>query len=407
MRLLLVEDKDSFRRTLLKALEGTAWEVFEADEPSKALEILETNAVEVMVTDLRMPGFSGIELLKRARRLNPSMRIILMSAFGEPKDIVEALSFGADDFFPKPFDLDFFIERLEKMRTLASSPPPNQREPWVTASEAMRSIEKNLRAAAETNRPTLFSGEAGTGRGRSARRLHVLRHPSAPFRSESARGLLPDSLSDTFLKDLSGGSILLRDLEYVPPATLPALLSSMERYPDLCWMGTCGNPLDLPGQLSSQIGVLSMALAPLRERKEDILPIFYSHLIENCNREGRIAPVVGHEAEKELLGRDWLGNVTELVWVVTEALRVCPGGILKELPACFTLGSKSLLLPRPAKGTLNKMIHSVANSAERHFLEEALAGANGDPTLAATNLGLSAKNYIHKLRDYGISLKDV
>jgi DNA-binding NtrC family response regulator len=335
------------------------------------------------------------------------MRTILMSAFGEPKDIVEALSLGADDFLPKPFDLDFFLERLEKLRALALSPPPNRNEPWVTASGPMLAIEKNLRAAAETSLPTIFAGQPGTGRGRSARRLHVLRRPSAPFRSESARGLHPDSLSAPLLKDLSGGSFLLRDLEFTPPATLPALLSRMEGCPEVCWMGTCENPADLPAPLMSQMGVLSMALAPLRERREDILPIFHSHLAEICNRESRIVPIIGQGVEKDLLGRDWPGNAAELVWAASEALMACPGGVLMGLPESIAKGGHPLLLPRPPKDKLSSMLRCVSNSAEKLFLEEALGEANGDPASAAANLGLSPKNYIHKLRDYGISLKDV
>jgi DNA-binding NtrC family response regulator len=227
MRLLLVEDKDSFRRLLLKALEGTSWETLEAPDPAKGLEILETCPADVMVTDLRMPGFSGIELLKRARRLNPSMRVILMSAFGEPSDIVEALHWGADDFLPKPFDLDCFISRLEKLRVSVLSPPPSRAEPWVAASKAMQEVEKNLRTISETDRPTLFFGQAGSGRSRAARRLHLLRAPTAPFHSMFARDILPESLSEVFLNDHRGGSLLLRDLEHLPSAMLPTLHSSI------------------------------------------------------------------------------------------------------------------------------------------------------------------------------------
>jgi DNA-binding NtrC family response regulator len=214
-------------------------------------------------------------------------------------------------------------------------------------------------------------------------------------------------MSAALLKDLRGGSFLLRDLELAPPAAMLALLLCLESYPEVCWMGTCEDPTDLPVPLMSHMGVLSMPLAPLRERKEDILPIFHSHLAETCSRESRIVPLIGQGVEKELLARDWPGNVAELVWAASEALMACPGGVLKSLPECVAPGGQSLLLPRPAKGKLSSMLRSVANSAERHFLEEGLGDANGDPALAATNLGLSAKNYIHKLRDYGISLKDV
>lgn len=407
MRLLLVEDKDSFRRVLMKALDGSGWDVYEATDPASALEILETNPVEVLVTDLRLPNFSGLELLKRAKRSNPSMRAILMSAFGEPKDIVEALHSGADDFLSKPFDLDFFLERLEKLRVLFLSPPPNEREPWVIASSSMQAVENDLRTLSETTQPVLFTGQAGTGRSRSARRLHTLRHPAASFHSWFARDIVPESLSDAFLRDHVGGSLLLKDLEQLPTAMLPPLQSCIEHHPNLFWMGTCKESSSLPEPLRSHIGVLCVTLTPLSERRDDILPIFHRYLTEICNRDGRLAPIVDRAAEKELQMRDWQGNVAELVWVASEAIRLCPGGLLKKLPVGFPQGIHSMVLPRPASDKLEKMLQNITNSAERYFLEEALKDADGDLAKASEQLGMTTKNYIHKLKDYGISLKDV
>lgn len=115
MRLLLVEDKDSFRRLLVQALEGSGWTAAACAHPGEALEALAREPFDAMITDLRLPGFSGLELLKRAKRLQPALRTVLMSAFGEPQDIVEAVRWGADDFLAKPFDLERFLELLARL----------------------------------------------------------------------------------------------------------------------------------------------------------------------------------------------------------------------------------------------------------------------------------------------------
>ena len=136
MDLLLVEDKDSFRRLLTQALEGSAWSVRAVADPRGALQALEAGPFHVMVTDLRLPGMSGLELIRRARQLQPGLRVVLMSAFGEPRDIVEAMRLGADDFLPKPFDLDAFLALLDRLRALVGAPPPDPAEPWVAHSPA-------------------------------------------------------------------------------------------------------------------------------------------------------------------------------------------------------------------------------------------------------------------------------
>ncbi|MCL1892922.1 MAG: response regulator [Holophagaceae bacterium] len=407
MRLLLVEDKDNFRRLLLKALKEAGWDVIEAPNPTKAIEILESETVEILVTDLRMPVFSGIELLKRAKRLNPTMGILLMSAFGEPKDIVEAMQSGADDFLPKPFDLDFFLERLNKLRLLVMSPPPNPNEPWVVASSAMQGVEKCLRTMSDTSQPVLFVGQVGSGRSRAARRLHVLRHPTAMFHSMSSRDLTPESLSETFLKNHTGGSLLIKDLDYLPSATLSTLIQCMEHNQGICWMGTCKEPADLPESLKSHIGVISITLAPLADRRDDILPIFHTYIAETCNREGRLIPAVDRMIERELYNNKWHGNVAELIWVASETIRRCMTGLIQDLPIWLTPEKQSILLPMPPKDKLDKMLGGIKESAERYFLEKYLHEANDDLSVAANRLGLTTKSFIQKLKEYGISLKDV
>jgi DNA-binding NtrC family response regulator len=213
MRLLLVEDKDSFRRLLVQALAGSAWDVTAVGDPAQALAVLAEAPFEVLVTDLRLPGMSGLELLKAAKRSRPALRAVLMSAFGEPGDIVEAMRWGADDFLPKPFDLDRFAEVLERLRALVEAPPPDPREPWIVQAPAMRELDQALAKAAQTSFPVLFQGEPGSGKRRAARRLHALRHPQAPFLCLSASSLSPAGPDERRMALLQGGSLLVSDLE--------------------------------------------------------------------------------------------------------------------------------------------------------------------------------------------------
>src|SRR5512133_1819214 len=186
MDLLLVEDKDSFRRLLIQALEGSAWTVRAVADPQEALRALEAAPSQVLVTDLRLPGMSGLELIRRARQLHPTLRVVLMSAFGEPRDIVAAMRLGAEDFLPKPFDLDAFLALLDRLRALVGAPPPDPAEPWIAHSAPMQALDQALRRAAGTTLPVLFVGEHGAGKGRCARRLHTLRHPGSPYLSLAA-----------------------------------------------------------------------------------------------------------------------------------------------------------------------------------------------------------------------------
>ena len=229
MELLLVEDKDSFRRLLTRALEGSAWSVRAVGDPQEALAALAERPAQVLVTDLRLPGMSGLELIRRARRLQPALRVVLMSAFGEPKDIVEAMKLGADDFLPKPFDLDAFLALLEHLRALAMAPPPNPAEPWIAHSPAMQALDAALRRTADSHLPTLFRGEQGAGKARCARRLHLLRHPAAPYFSLQAASLGPEGPEPGILQLLQGGSLLLAGLEQLRPEAAPALTRARHR----------------------------------------------------------------------------------------------------------------------------------------------------------------------------------
>jgi DNA-binding NtrC family response regulator len=403
MRLLLVEDKDTFRRLLVQALAGSAWDVLAVGDPKEALEALERSPFEVLVTDLRLPGISGLELLKRAKRMHPGLRIVLMSAFGEPKDIVEAMRSGADEFLPKPFDLDLFIAVLDRLLALVDAPPPDPREPWIVHSPAMRQLDQALSRAADSQAPALFCGERGVGKLRAARRLHTLWNPQGPFLASSAASL-PD---ERRLRLLSRGSLYLTDLEDLPATSVQALLGAMESEAgrSIRWMGGARSLAEVPEPLRLRLGVLAFELPPLRDRKEDVLPMFRGLLEIAARQEGRVTPLVERATERELLLRAWPGNLRELAWCVIQALRATPGSILASPPGP-ELGDETMYIPLPGPGTLEVMLADLTKAAEPVLLRRALEAHGHDPAAAAAALGLTLRAFTQRLREHRISLEE-
>lgn len=408
MDLLLVEDKDSFRRLLTRALEGSAWTVRAVADPQEALRALEAAPAHVLVTDLRLPGMSGLELIRRARQLQPGLRVVLMSAFGEPRDIVEAMRLGADDFLPKPFDLDAFLALLDRLRALVGAPPPDPAEPWLAHGAPMQALDGALGRAAATALPVLFRGGRGTGKGRCARRLHTLRHPAAPFLSLAAATLGPEGPDPRTLQLLQGGSLYLAGLEHLSPEAAGPLARAMDSPAGagLRWMAGLDEEAPLPPELAQRLGSLELKVPPLRERREDLLILAKLFLERAARREGRPAPWLERAAERQLLEHAWPGNLRELEVLAGRTILVSEGPAIRAFPDLGLDGAGPLRLPWPGPGTLEAMLKAAIRSVEAQLLQKALAEAAGDLPRTAEVLGLTVRSLAQRLRDHGIPLDD-
>ena len=408
MDLLLVEDKDSFRRLLSQALAGSVWKVKAVADPQEALRALESGPFHVLVTDLRLPGMTGLELIRRARRLHPSLRVVLMSAFGEPKDIVEAMRLGADDFLPKPFDLDAFLALLDRLRALVGAPPPDPAEPWVAHSPVMQTLDAAIRQAATSALPVVFRGERGSGRERCARRLHALRHPAAPYLSLPAATLGPEGPDPRMLQLLEGGSLFLAGLEHLSPEAAGPLARAMdsEAGKRLAWMGGLDAVGALAPDIAQRLGSLELSVPPLRDRREDLLALTRLLLDQAAKREGRASPWLERAAERQLLGHAWPGNVRELEVLVGRTLLFAEGHAIRTFPDLGLGMAAPLCLPWPEPGGLETMLKAVARSAEAQLLLRAMSEAAGDLPRAAETLGLTVRTLAQRLRDHAIPLED-
>ena len=406
MKLLLVEDKDSFRRLLVQALAGSAWQTTAVADPAKAMELLEAEPFDVLVTDLRLPGFSGLELLKRAKRARPGLRAVLMSAYGEPRDIVEAMQSGADDFLPKPFDLDLFLVLLDRLRARVGAPPPDPRELWVARSPAMAELERQLRSVAEASLPVLFIGAQSTGKGRAARRLHVLGKPDKPFMARSAGALLAALPDPDLMRLLQGGSLYLSGLDELDERGGEALAKSITTplAQGVRWTAGAVDLAAVPDALRICFGALQLSIPTLMERKEDLLPLFRGLLALAAQREGRTAPDLDKTAERQILDHPWNGNFRELESSVHATLRAVEGLLVRRLH--FEGGGARLGLPWPPPGTLESMLRQVNHDAEGALLQRALETAGGEVAKAAVALGLSVRALGLRLREHGIIVKE-
>jgi DNA-binding NtrC family response regulator len=407
MDLLLVEDKDSFRRLLTQALADSVWTVRAVADPQEALRALAEQPFHVLVTDLRLPGMTGLELIRRARLAQPSLRVVLMSAFGEPRDIVEAMRLGADDFLPKPFDLDAFLALLDRLRALVGAPPPDPLEPWVAHSPAMQALEGGLRQAAAAMLPVLLRGERGSGRERSARRLHYLRHPAAPFLSLPAATFGPEGPEPRILQLLEGGSLYLGGLEHLAPAAAAPLARAMDSAlgQRLAWMGGIDVEGNLPRDLAERLGALELRVLPLRQRREDQLVLARLALERAARREGCPVPWLERSAEKQLLDHNWPGNVRELDILLNRTLLFTRGLAIRSFPDLGLGEAAPLCLPWPVGGELEAMQKAVARSAEAQLLQRCLRDVQGDLPRAAELLGLTLRTLAQRLRDHGIPLE--
>lgn len=402
MRLLLVEDKDSFRRLLEQALAGSSFEVVATGDPREALQALEAGPFDLMATDLRLPGLTGLELIHRAKRLQPGLRVLLMSAFAEAKDIVEAMQAGADDFLPKPFELAAFLNLLERLRALASAPPPNPQEPWVAASPALKEVDAALRKAAEATVPVLFLGPRGAGKGRAARRLHMLRHPKAPYLSLAAEALSPEGVPEHQRRLVAGGSLFLQGLDLVGAEAGEALLHQLEE-PGLRWMAGAVSPPE--PRLRERFGVLELRVPGLRERREDILPLFRLCLERACQREGHLCPQLDRASERELLDHPWPGNLRELEALALRTARFHRGPVIRGFRDLGLAEQEPLILGWPPEGSLDLMQKDVGRQAEARLLRRALERAGGDLPRAAEALELTVRVLGQRLRDHGIPIE--
>jgi DNA-binding NtrC family response regulator len=445
-RILIVEDRDSLRRMLREAMSGEGWEVEAAADGERGIDRLSAAPFDLVLTDLKLPGASGLDVLAAARAAQPSVPVIVLTGYGTVKTAVEAMKRGAWDFLEKPVEIEVLF-RLADAATggedrgddvavcLAAPGAP----PIVGRHPRLRAAVRLLERVAPTESTVLLTGESGTGKELFARAVHALSpRRSGPFVAVNCAAI-PEQLLENELfghergaftgadrrqpgrfELAAGGTLLLDEVGELSSGVQAKVLRVLEERTfervgdgrthradvrlvaatnrDLSEMVAAGS---FRSDLYFRLEVFPIELPPLRERPSDV-PDLVRHLIARiAERLGATAPRLDPGALEVLAGRSWPGNVRELANVLERAMILCEGGVLDAAG----------LAPALAPGEENGGGHAGGDApgtggpdggGERETVRRALVAADGDKRRAAEILGISYRTLQRRVKEYDL-----
>jgi len=423
-RLLIVEDRDSLRRMLERALGQEGYEVAAAADGRAGIRLLGERAFDLVLTDLKLPDVSGLEVLEASRTAQPRVPVVVLTGYGTVGTAVEAMKLGAYDFLEKPLEIDDLsrlIERAIGERGEAAVFRVPGAPPILGAHPRLRAAIRLLQRVGPTESTVLLTGESGTGKELFAQAIHALSpRRGGPWVALNCAAI-PESLIENELfghekgaftgadrrqpgrfELAQGGTLLLDEIGELPLAVQGKVLRVLEERTfervgggrtlradvrlvaatnrDLGAMVAAG---ELRSDLFFRLNVFPIELPPLRERASDV-PFLARHLLEEIARRHHAEPPRLEEAAAELLaGEPWPGNVRELANVLERAV------ILSEGPMLRASEIRPLLRP-------------LAGSGERDRLKQALTEADGDKHRAAEILGMSYRALLRKVKEHDL-----
>lgn len=453
-RVLVVDDEENLRHMLQLMLRKEGYETVGVPDVKTALQALENEAFDIVLTDLRMPGHSGLELVDEIRRNRLLCTVVVMTAYGSKDVAIEALKRGAYDYISKPFESDELILLLRKAeererlaqentrlrRQLAQVPAVMGVPGMAGKAPCMVDLYRTIQKVAEFRTTVLIQGESGTGKELVARALHALspRH-AAPFVAVNC-GAIPGTLLESELfghkrgaftdasrdhkgmfEEANGGTIFLDEVADMPMALQVKLLRTLQENHirrlgderdvavDVRVVAASARELSeavAAGQFRSdlyyRLNVISLRVPALRERREDI-PLLVTHLLERLNeRLGLSIKRVTNDAMAALMDAPWNGNVRELenalerAMVLADADEVTLTGLPLNLANDIQTEAVADVALRPA-----------LRRTEERLIREALQATQGNRTQAAQRLGISHRTLLYKIREYGLGGEDV
>ncbi len=431
---LVVDDEAANRTALERILVREGYAVIHAEDGPSALAQLRENPPAVMLTDLKMPGMSGLELLKASRATNPDLEVIVLTAYGTVEVAVEAMKEGAWDFVTKPLRRSVIVRKVRgamekhslvmENRQLRSALARAVPDEMICRSAPMRRIIEEARQVADSRASVLITGESGTGKGLLARWIHR----ASPRRKQRLITVncaaLPENLleSELFGHELGaftgavgkkegrfdiarGGTLFLDEVTEMSPTVQVKLLRVLQdgEYERVGGTKTLKTDVriiaatnrdpeqaitdgTLRADLYYRLNVIRVQLPPLRQRLEDI-PLLAQHFIaRHAERNSRNVKGISPEALEALVGWSWPGNVRELENATERAVVLSREEIisLTDLPP-------AIRSHRAAPDSLTFTVGTPLKLVERRMIETTLAQVDGDKTLAARLLGITAR----------------
>ncbi|HXZ27058.1 MAG TPA: sigma-54 dependent transcriptional regulator [Terriglobales bacterium] len=443
---LIVEDEPKMRRLLELQLADEGFATHAAADAESGLGILQREKVDLVLTDFRLPGMSGVEFLQAVKRANAHLPVVIMTAYGSVESAVEAMKLGASDYVLKPFALAELVLKIrkeleahrlrEENRSLREA--LGQRyayENIIARSQKMQAVLALVERVAPTQATVLLGGETGVGKDLVARAIHQHSQRAAgPFVKINSTAI-PETLLESELFGYEKGAftgaagskpgkfelahkgtLFLDEIGDVPPATQVKLLRILQEREFERLGGTktlhvdvrliAATNRDLRSALEEgsfredlyyRLNVVAIDIPPLRERKEDV-PALAEWFLERFAREsGKKIAGLAPEALKRLVDFHWPGNVRELENVMERAVTLCAGSVLGV--ADIHLDSRPAA-PAGAAAVLPE--GTSLEQWEEEIIREAVRRANGNKSQAARALGLSRNALRYRLSKMGV-----
>ena len=451
-RVLVVDDESGVQKVLSYVLRQEGFEVVATDDGENAIAEYGKKPFDLVIHDLKMPKLDGIELLRRLKERDPEATVVVITAYGTWDTAVEAMRLGAHDYINKPFDTDVIRRTartlVERKRLWKQLPEEIRERPFhmgdiIGGSPQMREVFDVISRIAPTNTTVLITGESGTGKEIVARALHYgsLRAfgPFMPVNcgafTESLleselfghlRGAFTGAVCDKkgMIEVADGGTLFLDEVGEMSHATQVSLLRALEtrqirpvggveqRFIDVRFIAATNS--DLAGQMRSgrfredlyyRLNVITVALPPLRERKEDVPLLAGRFLALASKKTGKTVRKISDDAMELLVSYDWPGNVRELENAIERAVVLAEGETVTR--AEVTTGTPR---PAPVPPTPEVVLgpgktidlDRTLEETERAYILRALELTDWNLTRAAKVLETSFRSLRYRVKKLGI-----
>lgn len=451
LSVLILDDETDFAQELQEYLQLKEFEVFTANNPGDGFASLRRRPYDLLILDIRLPGMSGIEILKQVKKLYPSMEVIIISGHGDIDTVIEALREGAIDYLRKPFrhiDIQLSIERTKKYLQVFKQFKEMEDRNSLISSELERMIERTFigeshairqvldlasTASHYNNTNVLITGESGTGKEIVARIIHYAseqkHNPFVPVNSSAVtdslleseffghvKGSFTGAIADKrgYFEMANTGTLFLDEIADMPFALQAKLLRAIEEKKikrvggseeiqvDFRIISATNHDVDnliknklFRLDLFHRLNTITINIPPLRERTEDIEPLLRYYVNYFADRLKKPIPKINAQLIEALKHYEFSGNVRELRNMIERAMIFCNTS---------TLSTLDFQLINPIKSGSNTSVALNLEDQEQNLILNALNVCNYNQILTARMLGISRDSLIRRMKKYNIKV---
>lgn len=451
-KILIVDDEILVRNFLAETLRRKKFEVSTAENGQKAISQIKETAFDLVITDMKMPDITGLDLLRKIKELSPNTVVIIITAFGSIENAVEAMRLGAFNYLIKPFSPDTIEAVIEKAKEhfvlveenhyLRQQVSGSDRSAaFICESPIMKQIYEQVLNIAKSNASVFIHGESGTGKEVIAQAIHN-NSPRAngPFIKVNCAAIPETLIESEFFGHEKGaftganarrlgrfelanhGTLLLDEITETPFALQAKLLRAIQEQEfervggtkpvkvDVRLISTSNRDMKeaiaekkIREDLYYRLDVVPIHLPPLRERKEDILPLAEYFIKKVAKENHREAKELTEKAKAKLLNYSWPGNIRELANVIERAVVMDNNRLVTpELLLIEPLQQEKTSISSPAEGQITMPLGSTLEDLEKRLIVETLHAQQNNKTKTAEVLGISLRTLRNKLLEYKI-----